>query len=113
MAIKAGWEPEGAESSGHPGHRHRATSQRGLATATDDQLSVTLVEGHPAPVLTWRRGCSAGQGAVAGRAAGVTIPLPSCACSQGIPPAHQRVTLVKNTLRAVHGWACCIILRVS
>lgn len=49
MAIKAGSEPGGAESGRHPGHRCRATSQRGLATTTDDQLSVTPVEGHPAP----------------------------------------------------------------
>ncbi|KAM6378566.1 proenkephalin-B [Pluvialis apricaria] len=49
VAIKAGWEPAGGESGGQPGHCHRATSQRGLATATDDRLSLTPTEGHPPP----------------------------------------------------------------
>lgn len=51
MAIKAGWEPAGGESGGHPWHRRGATSQRGLATATaaDDRLSLTPAEGHPSP----------------------------------------------------------------
>lgn len=49
MAIKAGWEPAGGESGGQPGYRRVATSRRGLATATDDRLSLTPAEGHPPP----------------------------------------------------------------
>lgn len=124
MAIKAGWEPAGGESGGHPGHHRGATNQRGLATATaaDDRLSLTPAEEHPLyprPVLIRRSGCSVGRGAVAGRAAGVTVPLPSRGRSWGIAPAHQRVTLFKNSPpraavpRAAHGWACCVILRGS
>ncbi|XP_052640323.1 LOW QUALITY PROTEIN: uncharacterized protein LOC128140501, partial [Harpia harpyja] len=49
VAIKAGWGAAGSESGGQPGYRRVATSQRGLATATDARLSLTPAEGHPPP----------------------------------------------------------------